>query len=108
MSADGFEEDFDVEVAGAAGNVEGAEGEGFTEGEGGGAFDGVLADNRILTSKGRDLFGGDAGLLNFGAEIEAIGGLIEGGLDVEANVDVADLGLRAGGAGSVGAISVTV
>ena len=103
MSVNGLEDDFDVEVAGAAGDVKRAEGERFGEGERGGAFEDALADDGILAAEGRGLFGGDAGLLDLGAEVEAVGGLIEGGLDVEADVDVGDLRLGAGGAGGVGA-----
>ena len=48
MSVDGVHGDFDFNVAGAAGDVEGTEGDGLGWGEEGGAFQNGLADDGAL------------------------------------------------------------
>ena len=47
-SGDGLGDDLDIDVAGAARDVDGAEGEGFAEGHDGGSFESRLVDDGLL------------------------------------------------------------
>ncbi len=99
---DGIHDDGEVEAVGAVGNVDGADHDGFAEGEEGVAFEDGLADDGFGdTGNGAGL--AEAGLLDFGFEHGSVFEGGEGCVEVEADVEVGELGLLGVVVGGVGA-----
>ena len=91
-------ENLDIEVAGATHDVDGAEGERLTGQDERGALEDGLADDGVLGSVG-GLRRGDAGLFDPGAKAKTIGEAVESGVEVDADVEIGDLGFLGGFSG---------
>ena len=85
--SEGFGGGLDLEAAGGSRDVERADGEELSDGEDRAAFEERLSDDGVLRTDSGVLFG-EAGLLDFGAEAESSGGLVDRGVEVTIGEEV--------------------
>lgn len=87
-----FNGGLDLHAASCAGDVERTDDKGFAGAKEGAAFEEGLADDRILREGTGAVFD-DTGLLDLGFEAEGVGGVVQGGIEAHADVEVGDLRL---------------